>query len=71
LIEAGGTWQGEVSHVEHLGSDTFVYVDVPQTGTLTLRLDGEAAAVPGAKVSLSPVANQLHRFGPDGWRLPD
>jgi multiple sugar transport system ATP-binding protein len=71
LVQSGGTWQGEVSHVEHLGSDTFVYVDVPETGTLTLRLDGEAEAVPGAKVALSAVANQLHRFGHDGTRIAD
>ncbi|MBI2257054.1 MAG: ATP-binding cassette domain-containing protein [Proteobacteria bacterium] len=71
LVQSGGIWQGEVSHVEHLGSDTFVYVDVPETGTLTLRLDGEAEAVPGANVSLSPVVNQLHRFGSNGQRLAD
>lgn len=70
MVESGGTWQGEVTHVEHLGSDTFVYVDAQATGTLTVRLDGEAQVAPGAKVALSPVANQLHRFGADGRRLP-
>jgi multiple sugar transport system ATP-binding protein len=71
LVEADGLWQGEVSHVEHLGSDTFIYVDVPAVGMLTMRLDGEAVTAPGGRVSLAPVANKLHRFAEDGLRIPD
>nr|WP_298689128.1 sn-glycerol-3-phosphate ABC transporter ATP-binding protein UgpC [uncultured Dongia sp.] len=66
-----GLWRGEVAHVEHLGSDTFIYVEVPEIGTLTVRLDGEATLETGAAISLQPLTRQLHRFGPDGIRLPD
>lgn len=66
-----GHWCGDVAHVEHLGSDTFVYVDVPNIGTLTVRLDGEAAFAPADRVFLSPQIAQLHRFDAAGQRLPD
>jgi multiple sugar transport system ATP-binding protein len=65
-----GTWHGEVSHVEHLGSDTFVYVDVPAVGNLTVRLDGEAVWEAGSAVFLSPQDSQVHRFDAQGMRLP-
>src|SRR5580704_1059144 len=37
----GEGWPGTVSVAEHLGSDTFLYVDAKQLGTLTVRAIGE------------------------------
>ena len=66
---AQGEWRGEIAHVEHLGADTFIYVDVPQVGTLTARLDGAVDMVPGGSIFLSPQLNQLHRFDAAGRRI--
>jgi multiple sugar transport system ATP-binding protein len=64
-----GHWQGEIAHTEHLGTDTFLYVDVPQLGTLTVRLDGEAEYAIGEKVHLTPRKSHLHRFDANGQRI--
>src|SRR5437870_5840945 len=37
----GEGWRGTVVAAEHLGSDTFLYVDVPQTNGITARAIGE------------------------------
>src|ERR1044071_2069132 len=50
----GEGWEGTVGVAEHLGSDTFVYVDVPQVGTLTARTIGEAGIRVGDRVRLKP-----------------
>jgi multiple sugar transport system ATP-binding protein len=64
-----GQWRGEISHVEHLGSDTFIYVDVPQIGLLTVRLDGKTDVTVGSQIFISPQLTYLHRFDPSGRRL--
>jgi multiple sugar transport system ATP-binding protein len=66
---AQGDWRGEIAHVEHLGADTFIYVDVPQLGTLTARLDGAVDMAAGGAIFLSPPLNQLHRFDAAGRRI--
>ena len=40
-------WPGIVQVAEHLGSDTFLYVDVPGAGLLTVRARGRAQSVAG------------------------
>jgi multiple sugar transport system ATP-binding protein len=64
-----GHWQGEIAHIEHLGTDTYLYVDVPKIGTLTVRLDGEADYPLGAAIFLTPRRSHLHRFDADGQRI--
>ena len=64
-----GHWQGEIAHIEHLGTDTFLYVDVPKIGTMTVRLDGEADYPLGASIFLTPRRTHLHRFDADGQRI--
>jgi len=66
----GGAWQGTVGLTEHLGSDTFLKVTVQGIGTLTVRASGELALHPGDTVTLAPRRDKLHRFGPNGGRLP-
>lgn len=66
-----GTWQGKVGVSEHLGSDTFLRVDVDGIGTLTARADGEFPARHGDTVWLSPIPDRIHRFDAAGLRIRD
>lgn len=62
----GEGWEGRVSVAEHLGSDTFLYVDVPDIGNLTARSIGELGLKPDDRVWLFPDPRHIHRFDPDG-----
>jgi len=64
-----GPWEGVVGLSEHLGSDTFLKVEVPGVGTLTVRGGGEVGLHHGDKVLLSPQADKLHRFDAQGMAL--
>jgi multiple sugar transport system ATP-binding protein len=55
-----------VTAAEHLGSDTFLYVDAGPVGTLTARYIGELNLSAGDKVSLSPEPARIHRFDASG-----
>jgi multiple sugar transport system ATP-binding protein len=62
----GESWPGTVSVAEHLGSDTFLYVDAGELGLLTVRGIGEIHLKSGDRVFLSPDPARLHRFDKDG-----
>jgi multiple sugar transport system ATP-binding protein len=62
-------WQGTVSVAEHLGSDTFLYVDAKQLGTLTVRYVGELDLAAGDEVWLAPDPARIHRFAGDGTSI--
>ncbi len=51
-----GAWQGKVSIAEHLGSDTFFYIDAEPIGRLTVRTPGEFSLRAGESVWLTPKA---------------
>jgi multiple sugar transport system ATP-binding protein len=59
-------WSGKVSVAEHLGSDTFLYVDAGDRGQLTVRGAGELKVSEGDVVTLLPDPAHLHRFDADG-----
>ncbi len=63
-----GEWPGKVRLAEHLGSDTFVYVET-SVGSMTVRSEGEAPLRPGDAVFLSPQEKHLHRFDKNGRRI--
>ena len=65
-VSDGQGWPGTVSVAEHLGSDTFLYVDAGPIGMLTVRYVGELDLATGDPVSLSPDPSRVHRFGDDG-----
>ena len=69
VVARGGQWSGTVAHAEHLGADTFIYVDVENIGALTVRAVGEVRAAPGDKLCLAPREALLHRFDANGERL--
>src|SRR6202047_3458864 len=62
----GGGWPGAVSVAEHLGSDTFLYVDAGKLGTLTVRAIGEFSLKAGDRGWLARDPARLHRFDKDG-----
>ena len=65
----GGAWSGTVGVSEHLGSDTFLHVDVDGIGMVTVRADGEYAVNYGDRVTLTPDPDRLHRFDANGIAL--
>jgi multiple sugar transport system ATP-binding protein len=67
IVDEGGEgWAGKVVIAEHLGSDTFLYVDAGALGTLTVRCVGEKRLSAGDPVTLRPEPNRIYRFDSDG-----
>ena len=62
----GGEWSGEVNVSEHLGSDTFLHVEVDGIGLMTARADGEFPARHGDRIGLTPDTERMHRFDESG-----
>ena len=65
-VAGEGAWTGTVSHAEHLGADTMLYVEVPGVGMLTARVPGEAGHDVGDRVGLTPRDGKVHRFDGEG-----
>ena len=66
LSTEGGEWNGTVGVSEHLGSDTFLHIDVEGVGQMTARADGEFPAHRGDRIGLTPDPERLHRFDEAG-----
>jgi len=64
-----GTWQGTVHVPEHLGSDTFLHVEVDGIGPLTVRTDGEMPFNYGDRIWLTPQEGKLQKFDTNGEPL--
>jgi multiple sugar transport system ATP-binding protein len=62
LSSTEGKWQGKVRHIERLGADTVVYLDVPELQTLVVRTDGDRPVKIGETQFASPVTGKEHRF---------
>jgi multiple sugar transport system ATP-binding protein len=62
----GEGWPGTVRAAEHLGSDTFFYVDAPGIGSVTARYIGELGIRAGDHVRLQPDPAHIHRFDQEG-----
>jgi multiple sugar transport system ATP-binding protein len=69
LSKDSGTWNGVVTVAEHLGSDTFLHVEVDGVGLLTARASGEFGIGHGDQVHLTPDPERVYRFGPNGTAL--
>ena len=65
----GEGWRGTVVAAEHLGSDTFLYIDVPQTDGITARAIGELGLKQGDSVRVTPDPARIHRFDSQGRAL--
>jgi multiple sugar transport system ATP-binding protein len=62
----GGLWRGNVTVAEHLGSDTFLHVEVPGLAPLVARAPGEYPVDPGDPIGLTPEEGRIYRFDRDG-----
>ncbi len=62
LSTSDGTWQGTVRHIEHLGADTVVYLQVPDIGELVARVTGELKATHGDTLWATPAPGREFRF---------
>ncbi len=66
LSRKSGEWEGTVMLAEHLGSDTFLYIDGGNRGRVTVRAEGEFDAGPGERVWMTPEKGRMHRFDREG-----
>ncbi len=64
-----GDWQGKIIVEEQLGSDAFLYVEVPSVGMITVRAVGERNYHGGENVFLSLPGEACHVFGARDERL--
>jgi len=64
-----GEWRGTVRIAEHLGSDTFFYIDMEDFGSVTARTPGEYGIKAGDAVWLTPKPDRIHRFDEAGVAL--
>ncbi|MGV0876944.1 ABC transporter ATP-binding protein [Martelella sp. FLE1502] len=69
LSTESGTWQGKVVVAEHLGSDTFLHIDVDGIGQLTARANGDFPVRHGDVVYVTPDAERIYRFDDKGLAL--
>ncbi|WP_339689823.1 ABC transporter ATP-binding protein [Celeribacter baekdonensis] len=61
-----GIWAGQVVHVEDLGSDHFLFVDIGSDDPLIVRQAGKLQRDIGTRLRVSPNPNFVHRFDRDG-----
>ena len=70
ISEGSGLWTGKVGVSEHLGSDTFIRVDVEGIAdTMTVRAQGKVQIGYGDRVHINPDMTNLHRFDDAGLRM--
>jgi multiple sugar transport system ATP-binding protein len=69
LSSEKGLWEGQVGVSEHLGSDTFLHIQVDGIGALSARADGEFPIHRADRVWLTPVEGKVHRFDSNGLAL--
>jgi multiple sugar transport system ATP-binding protein len=65
-IKADGIWEGTVIHIENLGADSYVYLDMGQEEPVVVRLDGAATYQSGEVLKVSPQQDRIHRFDAAG-----
>ncbi len=65
VVTKAAEWQGDVVHIEDLGSDNFLFVNIGAEQPLIVRQDGHNKNKIGDKVKLKPQAGKLHRFDKD------
>ncbi|MBC7737197.1 MAG: TOBE domain-containing protein, partial [Candidatus Saccharibacteria bacterium] len=63
LTEDAPRWTGIVRHVERLGADTVIYLNVPDLGEMVVRADGDTNPAIGARQGVSPVPGRAFHYG--------
>ncbi len=62
LSSADGKWRGTVRHIERLGADSIIHLDVDTLGAVLVRADGDSTISVGDTAFASPLPNKEHRF---------
>jgi len=70
IVTEGARWRGKVVHVEELGADHLAYVDLEDSGTLTIRIAGRSAVAIGEDVGIACDPACIYRFDAAGKRIP-
>ena len=68
-FDAQGPLAGSLRHAEQLGNETFAYVQLPELGDVTVRVEGTAAVQPGDAVRLGFAPEHVYRFDAQGLRI--
>ncbi|AUH32986.1 ABC transporter ATP-binding protein [Paracoccus tegillarcae] len=66
LSKTEGAYSGVVGVAEHLGSDTFLHIDLDSGEHVIARAEGEFAARHGDKIWLTPQEGRIYKFAADG-----
>jgi multiple sugar transport system ATP-binding protein len=64
----GPGWPGRIAIAEHLGSDTFFYVE-SELGQITVRTAGELGFKTGDQIRMTPDPARIHRFDKNGQAI--
>ncbi|WP_419806212.1 ABC transporter ATP-binding protein [Terriglobus sp.] len=68
-ITGAGAIRAQVQSVEHLGSDSYVYLQASSGEALTVRVSGETKVAPEQDVQLAPDLSFLHLFDATAQRI--
>ncbi|MFV0293560.1 MAG: ABC transporter ATP-binding protein [Paracoccus sp. (in: a-proteobacteria)] len=66
LSTTEGEFQGKVGVAEHLGSDTFLHVDLDNGAHIIARAEGEFPVHHGDRIWLTPQEGRVYKFREDG-----
>ena len=69
LSTTEGAYPGVVGVAEHLGSDTFLHIDLDSGEHVIARAEGEFPVHHGDKIFLTPQEGRVYKFGKDGLAL--
>ena len=61
-----GEWKGKVVHVEHLGADSNIYLDIEKAGLVTVRETGESDYSVNENVFVTPLSDKRVFFDQNG-----
>ncbi|NMP01505.1 ABC transporter ATP-binding protein [Pseudoalteromonas arctica] len=64
-----GTWTGTVGVIEHLGSESFLHINIEGKGTVTVKADGDCLLKYGDSIYLSAPADKVLKFDNNGLTI--
>ncbi|MCX7301546.1 MAG: ATP-binding cassette domain-containing protein [Rhodobacterales bacterium] len=62
IVSEDGDWSGTVRHIEQLGSDTILHLDMADSAKITVRVAGQIHSQTGDTLGLRFDRAKLHRF---------
>ncbi|MBB1455463.1 ABC transporter ATP-binding protein [Pseudoalteromonas sp. SG43-5] len=64
-----GTWAGTVGVIEHLGSESFLHINIEGKGTVTVKADGDCPLKYGDSIYLSAPDDKVLKFDNNGLTI--